>query len=91
MSRDASTGRGSTRWTPLPDKIQPAPQATTQRGRRPHRWFGAYPWPRHEKLSIVVQYRAGAECWYLIEARGRHGVFPGVVSLHAVMREIQQR
>lgn len=68
--------------------MRPAPQAQTQRPRRGHRWIGCYPWPREQKITLTVKYRGGAEGWYLVEARGRHGVFPGVVALHDVMMEI---
>ena len=71
-------------------KIRTAPQAQAQRGRRPHRWFGCYPWPRSQKLTIVVTDRGGAEAWFLIEARGRRGVFPGHRQLVDVMTELYQ-
>jgi hypothetical protein len=41
-----------------------------------------------EKLTLTISYRGGAEAWWLIEARGSSGVFPGVAALHDVMREI---
>ena len=41
-----------------------------------------------DALTLRITYRGGAECWYLVEARGSHGVFPGHAALHDVMRKI---
>lgn len=52
------------------------------------RWGGLVRRSGREALTIRVTYRGGAEAWYLVEARGRSGVFTGVRSLHEVMQEV---
>lgn len=39
----------------------------------------------HERLSIVVKYRGGAEAWWLVEARGERYTFPGHLAMHDVL------
>jgi hypothetical protein len=41
-----------------------------------------------DPLSITVKYRGGPEAWYEIHARGSMGRFPGYVSLHDALSEI---
>jgi hypothetical protein len=45
-------------------------------------------WPRSEALTIKIQYRGGAESWWLVTARGSHGVFPGHASLEDVLHQV---
>jgi hypothetical protein len=45
-------------------------------------------WPRSQKLAITIKYRGGAESWWLVEARGHHGVFPGHATLEDVMHQV---
>jgi len=84
-------GQGSTRWVPAGERLSSSARGKQQRPRSGHRWFGLPVRRRTEHLHLVIRYRGGSECWYLIEARGRHGVFPGVVALHDVMDEINQQ
>ncbi len=90
MTRDAELGKGSTRWRPVRETIASGAAGTRQHPRSGYRWFGCYRWPRDQKLTLTITYRAGAECWYLVEGRGRKGVFPGVVALHDVLQEVMQ-
>lgn len=83
-------GTGSTRWVPRGERLSSSARGKTQHARRAYRWFGLRLSPADRKVTITVTYRGGAECWYNLEARGRHGVFPGVASLHDIMREIRQ-
>lgn len=41
-----------------------------------------------DRLTIVIHYRGGPECWYEVSARGETGRFPGHVSLHEATQEI---
>ncbi len=67
-------------------KPPPAGQngARAQRGR----WRHLARWPRARKLGITVTYRGGAESWWLIQARGSQGVFPGHAALEDVMARV---
>jgi hypothetical protein len=58
--------------------------ARAQRGR----WRRFPIWPRHRSLTLKVKHRGGAESWWLIEARGSHGVFPGHLSFEDVMSQV---
>lgn len=81
--RSAST----TRWRYVTKIAEdPAPQAST--GRRRRRWAHLSHRDPKSRLTITIVYRGGAEGWYHVEARGSDGAFPGVLSLHDVMREI---
>ncbi len=91
MIPDGVAGTGSTSWVPKRGRILPSARGKTPHPRSGYRWFGLRCWDREEKLTLVIKYRGGPECWYLVEARGRHGVFPGIAALHDVMREVHQR
>jgi hypothetical protein len=45
-------------------------------------------WPRTQHLSLKITYRGGAESWWLVETRGRTGVFPGHAQLEDVMSAV---
>jgi hypothetical protein len=45
-------------------------------------------WPRTQHLTIKVTYRGGAESWWLVEARGSTGVFPGSCYIEDVMAAV---
>lgn len=81
---------GSTRWVAAGERLSSSARGKTQHARRAYRWFGLRTARASEDIQITVRYRAGAECYYLVQARGRHGIFPGIVSLHDVMREVRQ-
>lgn len=52
------------------------------------RWGGLSKRNGRDALTIRITYRGGNQAWYLVEARGRSGVFTGVRALHEVMEEI---
>ena len=64
----------------------PAGQASTSR--RGRRWYGLPKRRMEDGLTVKITYRGGAEAWWLVEARGRSGVFPGHLCIHDVMREV---
>jgi hypothetical protein len=39
-------------------------------------------------LDVKIRYRGGSEGWWLVEARGRKGAFPGTMALVDVMAEV---
>jgi hypothetical protein len=39
-------------------------------------------------MTLKVRYRGGAESWWLVEARGSQGVFPGSAALEDVMVQV---
>jgi hypothetical protein len=45
-------------------------------------------WPRSEKLTLKVYWRGGAESYWLVEARGSSGVFPGHASIEDVLHQV---
>lgn len=55
---------------------------------KPSRWYRFGTWPRHKPLTITIQHRGGAESWWLVKARGSHGVFPGHLALEDVMSAV---
>jgi hypothetical protein len=55
-----------------------------QRGR----WHRFSRWPRNRKLTLTLSHRGGSESWWLVEARGSHGVFPGHACLEDVMSQV---
>lgn len=88
---DESNARtGSTTWEwrrvkmrgPRPEG-QAAPKASS-------RWYGLSRRDAHLRITVTLSYRAGSEAWWLVEARGRQGVFPGHRALHDVMSEINR-
>lgn len=70
--------------------MKPPPAGLKRSTPKASRWFGFTKWPRARALRLTVTYRGGAESWWLIEARGRHGAFPGHRALEDVMAEICQ-
>jgi len=80
----------STTWAWRRVKVTPPARAIRGSTAKPFRWFGLAHVRRAHKVTIVVTYRGGAQAWYLVEARGRHGAFPGDRALHDVVREICQ-
>lgn len=85
---EPNTGTPSTQWGWRKVKIQQRRQAHAQSAAKPHRWKYL---PRRDPrlhLTLKVAYRGGAECWYIVEARGSAGMFPGHKALHDVLTEI---
>lgn len=70
-------------WRRVRVRAAPAGQDTAraQRGR----WHGLTRWPRTQGLTVTIAYRGGPQSWWLVTARGRHGVFPGCAALEDVM------
>lgn len=87
---DGERGKGSTRWVPAGERITPSARGKTPQRQRRYRWIGLPLQRRSQKITLTVTYKGGPECWYLVEARGRHGVFPGVAYLHDVLDEVKQ-
>ena len=84
MTDPGGSTTSSWKWVkvrrPAGGKAQPSPKGTTFRS------LGR--WPRDRKVRLTVLYRGGAEGWFLIEARSRHGVFPGWMALEDVMATV---
>ncbi len=88
-----STERGeqtfpSTTWQWKRVKVSRRPQGTDTARAKRGRWRHLARWPRTEKLTITVKHRGGAESWWLVEARGSQGVFPGWCALEDVMAAV---
>ncbi len=39
-------------------------------------------------MTLQVTYRGGAESWWLVQARGSQGVFPGSAALEDIMSQV---
>jgi len=80
----------STRWAFKRVRVGRPPEATgTVRAQRAHR----YALPKRDPrvpLTVTVKYRGGPECWYEIQARGTVWRFPGWVSLHDAMEQVNR-
>ena len=70
--------------------MRPDPAGRATSPKAPSRWFGLKRRDPKLALDIKIKYRGGSEAWYLVEARGRAGVFPGHLCIHDVMREINR-
>ncbi len=68
--------------------MKPPPAGHNAARAKRGRWRHLRRWPRSEALTIKIQYRGGAESWWLITARGSHGVFPGHASLEDVLHQV---
>jgi hypothetical protein len=67
-------------------KPPPAGQDTARAKRG--RWWGLVTWPRRRQLTLVIHWRGGPESWWLVQCRGRHGVFPGHAAIEDVMASV---
>lgn len=83
-----NTSSSSTTWTPKVDRMRRTPAGRATSPQAPSRWYKVGRRDPKRPLDIKITYRGGSEAWWLVEARGRHGVFPGHMALHDVMREI---
>ncbi len=68
--------------------MKPPPAGHNAARAKRGRWRHLARWPRSQKLAITIKYRGGAESWWLVEARGHHGVFPGHATLEDVMHQV---
>jgi hypothetical protein len=68
--------------------MKPPPAGhNTARAKR-GRWRHLARWPRTQRLTLSIKFRGGAESWWLVEARGHSGVFPGHAALEDVMHQV---
>jgi hypothetical protein len=68
--------------------MKPPPAGHNAARAKRGRWRHLRRWPRGQALTIKIEYRGGAESWWLVTARGSHGVFPGHASLEDVMHQV---
>jgi len=78
----------STTWEWRRVKVSRAPQATPQSRRRRGRWYHLGRKPRDTPTTLVLQWRGGAQSWWLVTARGSTGVFPGCAALEDIMHQV---
>ncbi len=79
---------GSTTFEWRRVKMKPPPAGHDGARAKRGRWRHLGRWPRTQHLTMKVQYRGGAESWWLVSARGSQGVFPGHCALEDVMSQI---
>ncbi len=68
--------------------MKPPPAGHNAARAKRGRWRHLARWPRTQKLTLTITYRGGAESWWLVEARGHSGVFPGHAILEDVMHQV---
>lgn len=78
----------STTWAWKRTKIRTPPAGQTTARAKRGRWYGLATWPRSRPLTVTISYRGGAESWWLVQARGRNGVFPGHAAIEDVMAAV---
>lgn len=78
----------STTWAWRKVKMRPSAGGQERSSRAKRGFLRLYRMPRTEPVRITVEYRGGAESWWLIKARGTHEVFPGHLSLEDVLSRI---
>ncbi len=78
----------STRFEWRPVKIRPAPQAQARRGAKRSSFRRLPRSDRTREITLRIVYRGGSESWWLVKARGEHGVFTGMCALEDVMRAV---
>lgn len=81
----ANTCLGSTTWEWKRVKVPMRPKGHVK---QPPKASARSPRDARDPLTITVTYRAGAECWWQVSARGTVYRFPGATALHDVMRHI---
>ncbi len=85
---DNRTGVPSTTFQWRKVKMKPPPAGhDTARAKR-GRWSRFSTWPRRRSLTIEIVWRGGPESWWLVKARGSHGVFPGHMAIEDVMAQV---
>ncbi len=78
----------STTWAYKKVKMKPPPARQSGVRTKRGRWHGLATWPRSRSLTVTIAYRGGAESWWLVGARGRHGVFAGSAAIEDVMAAV---
>lgn len=88
MSGDDKEPLTSTTWEWRKVKMRRSAggQDTAASGTRGFRRLRRY--PRTEQVRITVEYRGGAESWWLLKARGTQEVFPGHRALEDVLSRV---
>lgn len=75
----------STTWTTRRVKLRQSPKAPRKPSPEAAARRKLAPWSRRDRLTVVVTYRGGAECWYEVKARGCVWCFPGWLDIETVM------
>lgn len=88
MAEAEGDAGASTTWEWRKVKMKPPPAGHGRVRAKRGRWYGLAQWPRRRSLTLTVAYRGGPESWWLVTARGRHGVFPGSAYLEDVMASV---
>lgn len=81
---------GSTTYEWKRVKVRGTPAGRAKRAEGASRWSKLVGRDRTSPLTVTLRYRGGAESWWLVEARGRRGAFPGWMGLDDVMAEINR-
>ena len=85
---DTNSSSPSATWIPQTSKMRGSRRGAKQNGSQRPLFRTLRPRNPRETLTIRIKYRAGAEAWWLIEARGTSQAFPGHLSLHDVLSAV---
>jgi hypothetical protein len=85
---DNRTGVPSTNFEWKLVKMKPPPAGHTAARAKRGRWSRFSTWPRQRPLQLTITWRGGPESWWLVQARGSHGVFPGHLAIEDVMAQV---
>lgn len=85
---DTNSSSPSATWIPQRAKLPGSRRGAKQNGSKRPLFRTLRPRNPRETLTIRVKYRAGAEAWWLIEARGTSQAFPGHLCLHDVLSAV---
>lgn len=77
-----------TRWKDT--RIRRSPRRATGTAAAGARWSSRSKVNPRDRLTVVIAFRGGAECWYEVYARGVKAYFHGATALHDVLEEITQ-
>ena len=85
---ESNTSLPSTNWRYIKAKIEPHPQGTTQRPKGTARSLPPAKRGRFAGAQLVVRFKGGPECSYLICFEGRCWRYPGHWCLHDVLTHL---
>jgi len=87
-TQDANTSLESPRWEWRRVKMRRPAGGHSDSRPKGGRWRWVGPRDPRQPLTLSIKFRGGPECWYEVHARGQVGRFPGYVSIHEIMDEI---
>ena len=88
---DKNTSSSSTTWVAKPDRMRRSRREGQQNGPKAPSFLSLGRRNPRDRLTVQVMYRGGSEAWWLVEARGTRQAFPGHMSIHDVMSQVNSQ